>query len=212
MNKPPAFQFYVKDWRSSSTVRSMTRDQRGDFIDTLAASWDQDEPGTLPLPIELAAKICGISVRSFRKFVETFPKLWQIDGDQLVNPKLRAQWEGLQQLKQKQSDAARKTNEEYWKRPSVSDPVSGRSALASASASAKEGWSLMQFSQDHENAKRPEPGPTRSQIEKAIGKTAQQLDPASNGVGKKTAKELDERRRFLLDQAEEIRRKHKGAN
>jgi hypothetical protein len=75
MNKPPAFQFYVKDWRSSSQVRSMTREQRGDFIDMLAASWDQDDPGTLPLPIELTAKICGISARSCRKFVETFPKL-----------------------------------------------------------------------------------------------------------------------------------------
>jgi len=208
VNKPPAFQFYVKDWRSSPTVRSMTREMKGDYIDTLAAGWDQEEPGTLPLPIEQAAKICGISVRSFRKFVETFPKLWQIDGNRLVNPKLRAQWEGLQQLKQKQSDAARKTNEEYWKRPSVSDSVSGRSASASASASAKEGCSLMQFSQDQENTKLQEPGPTRSQVEKAIGKTAKQLDPASNGVGKKTAKELDERRRFLLDQAEEIKRKH----
>jgi hypothetical protein len=206
MNKPPAFQFYVKDWRSSSTVRSMTRDQRGDFIDTLAASWDQDEPGTLPLPIELAAKICGISVRSFRKFVESFPKLWQIDGNRLVNPKLRAQWEGLQQLKQKQSDAARKTNEEYWKRPSVSDSVSGRSASASAFASAKEGGFAPAFSQDQE--KPQELGPTRSQVEKAIGKTAKQLDPASSGVGKKSAKELDERRRFLLDQAEQIKRKH----
>jgi hypothetical protein len=204
MNKPPAFQFYVKDWRSSPTVRSMTREQRGDLIDTLATSWDQDEPGTLPLPIELAAKICGISVRSFRKFVETFPKLWQIDGNRLVNPKLRAQWEELQQLKQKQSDAARRTNEEYWKRPSVSDSVSGRSAPASA----KEGCSLMQFSQDQEKPKLQEPGPTRSQIEKAIGKTAKQLDAAANGGGKKSAKDLDERRRELLDQADKIKRKY----
>jgi hypothetical protein len=40
-----------------------------------------------------------------------------------VNPKLRAQWEELRQLKQKQSDGARKTNQEYWKRPSVTDSV-----------------------------------------------------------------------------------------
>jgi hypothetical protein len=121
----------------------MTREQRGDFIDMLAASWDHDEPGTLPLPIEVAAKICGISARSCRKFVETFPKLWQIDGNRLVNPTLRAQWEQLRQLKQKQSDGARKTNQEYWKRPSVTDSVTDRSSSSAASAfafaSAKEG-------------------------------------------------------------------------
>jgi len=137
MNKPPAFQFYVKDWRSSSTVRSMTREQRGDFIEMLAAAWDQDEPGTLPLPIELAAKICGISVRSFRKFLESFPKLWQIDGDQLVNPKLRAQRNELQQLKQKLSDAAKRTNEKRWGTSSPSDSGSDRSASTSATANTK---------------------------------------------------------------------------
>lgn len=177
MNKPPAFQFYAKDWRSSSTVRSMTREQRGDFIDMLAASWDQEEPGTLPLPIELSAKICGISARSLRKFVETFPKLWQIDGDRLVNPKLRAQWEELQQLKRKQADAAKKTNEQYWKRASVSDSVSDRSAPASASASASAkslAHAVISRSEEPETAGA---SPTRSQIDKAIRRTAKHLDP-----------------------------------
>jgi uncharacterized protein YdaU (DUF1376 family) len=136
MNKPPAFQFYVKDWRSSPTIRSMAREEKGDAIDSMAASWDQDEPGTLPLPEERAAKICGISVRSFKKFRRSFPNFWQIDGNRLVNPKLRAQWEELRQLKKKQSDAARKTNEEYWKRPPVSDAVSESVTAPSAPAPA----------------------------------------------------------------------------
>jgi hypothetical protein len=189
----------------------MTRDQRGDFIDTLAASWDQDEPGTLPLPIELAAKICGISVRSFRKFVESFPKLWQIDGNRLVNPKLRAQWEGLQQLKQKQSDAAIKTNKEYWKRPSVSDSVSGRSASAFAFASAKEGGFAHAVSQDQQNAKLQEPGPTRSQAEKALGKTARRLRRVFTGF-EKTPEQVEERLRELREQRETVIRKYARAH
>ena len=136
MNKPPAFQFYAKDWRSSPTVRSMTREQRGDFIDMLAASWDQEEPGTLPLPVELAAKITGISVRSCRKFVESFPKLWQINGDRLVNPKLHDQWEELRQFTQKLSDAGKRGNERRWGKSSGGDSGGDRSASATASPTA----------------------------------------------------------------------------
>jgi uncharacterized protein YdaU (DUF1376 family) len=148
MNKPPAFQFYVRDWRSSPTVRRMTREQKGDFIEMLAASWDQEEPGTLPVDFETAAKICGISVRSFRKFVDSFPELWQIDGGRLANPKLRAQWKELLQRKQKQADAARRTNATFWKRPTVSESVTDRSAPAVASSTAKQRGPLVQLSQD----------------------------------------------------------------
>ena len=44
----------------------------------------------------------------------------------------------------------------------------------------EEECSLMQFPQDQQDAKLLEPVPTRSQIEKAIGKTAKRLDPATN--------------------------------
>ena len=112
----------------------MAREQRGDYIDSLAASWDQDEPGTLPLPIELSAKICGISVRSFRKFVETFPELWQIDGDRLVNPELRAQWVEMQQRQQVLSDAGKRGNAKKYGQSSGGESGGDRSASASASA------------------------------------------------------------------------------
>lgn len=142
MRKPPAFQFYVKDWRSSPTVRSMTRAQRGDFIEMLAASWDQDEPGTLPLPVELSAKIVGILPSVFISFRKRFPKIWQeIDG-KLVNPKLREQWLELQQRQQKLSDAGKLGNERRWEKTSggESGGESGgnRSASALAFAPASE--------------------------------------------------------------------------
>lgn len=203
MNKPPAFQFYVKDWRSSSTVRSMTREQRGDFIDMLAAAWDQDEPGTLPLPFELAAKICGMSIRSFRKFVETFPKLWQIDGGRLVNPRLRAQYEENQQRQKAQSDAGKRGNEKRWGKASGGDSGGDRSASASASASALKPTAAAAAELTPSCGNVEKQGP-----ERAIARLAQRksLTPV-----RKTQKELDERRRFLQRQAEELQRKGQSA-
>ena len=114
MKKPPAFQFYAKDWRSSPTIRQMTREQKGDLIEMLAASWDQDPPGSLPLPVQLAANSAGLDPRVVRSLIAKFPKLWiEIDG-RLVNPKLRAQWEELQQRQQKLSDAGKRGNESRW--------------------------------------------------------------------------------------------------
>jgi hypothetical protein len=47
-NKPPAFQFYVRDWLASKSVRMMTPTQRGYYIQLLAEAWDSDRPGYLP--------------------------------------------------------------------------------------------------------------------------------------------------------------------
>lgn len=143
MNKPPAFQFYAKDWRSSPTIRSMTLAQKGVAIESMASSWDQDEPGSLPLPEEKAAKSCGIPVEIFKNYRRKFPKFWQVEGDKLVNPKLRSQWEELQQVRRSQSDAARRTNEKLGRKTSLSDTLSDTvtdtltDPSASASASAK---------------------------------------------------------------------------
>jgi hypothetical protein len=185
MNKPPAFQFYAKDWLSSSTVRAMSMRHRGVYITVLAAMWDSDEPGTLPLPLEVAARSAGLDPRSLRDFVSKSPRcLIEVDG-KLVNEKLREQWEKLMQFKQTQADAARRTNEKLGRKPSVSDSVSERSALAFAFASAKEGASLMQLSQDHAGTKRQEPVPMRSQIDKAIGKIADKMKPSSATSGQR---------------------------
>jgi len=144
MKKPPAFQFYVKDWRSSPTVRRMSLAQKGVAIETLAASWDQDEPGTLPICEEDAAKVCGIPAKTFRNFRKQFPKFWREHDGMLVNLKLRGQWGELEQIRRSQSDAAKRTNEKRGRGPSVTDAVSDTltdsldapSATATATASA----------------------------------------------------------------------------
>jgi hypothetical protein len=92
MNKSPAFRFYAKDWLSSSTVRAMSMHHRGVYITVLAAMWNSDEPGTLPMPIEDAAKAAGIDQRSLKDFMSKFPQcLVGLDG-KVVSVELREQW------------------------------------------------------------------------------------------------------------------------
>jgi uncharacterized protein YdaU (DUF1376 family) len=189
MNKPPAFQHYAKDYLARTMGMSLRH--RGIEVSVQSAMWVSDDPGALPLPLDRAARSAGIDPRSLRDFVATWPDRFIESEGKLVDPILRAQWRQMEQRRQAQSDAAHRTNEKlHGKRAGsepLSDSVSGtltvRSAPAFAPAFAssitEQGCSLMGF-QEQERPKRQEPGPTRSQIQKAIGKTAKRIDPASN--------------------------------
>jgi uncharacterized protein YdaU (DUF1376 family) len=48
LNKPPAFQFFPRDWLTSRAVTIMSPTQRGYYINLLAHAWLADVPGTLP--------------------------------------------------------------------------------------------------------------------------------------------------------------------
>lgn len=112
--KPPAFQFYAKDWRSSATVRQMSRQERGDYIDLLAAAWDSEDPGKLPLPIEIAAKSAGLDPRVARNFLTKFPRCFEeIDG-KLVSRKLAQQFERISKFAESASLKGQKGAEARW--------------------------------------------------------------------------------------------------
>lgn len=136
-NKPPAFQFYVKDWRSSPTVQLMSREERGTYIDLLALAWENE--ALLPGDVHtLARSMFGYNVRSLANFLAKFPecfvKVRAKFGESLVNLKLREQYEEVEHYKQNQSDAGKKGNEVRWGKESQANRSA--SAFASAPASA----------------------------------------------------------------------------
>jgi hypothetical protein len=142
-NKPPAFQFYAKDWRSSATVRRMSYHEKGVFIDLLAAAWDSDEPGTLPFPIEVCARSAGVPLRILRRLLTKYPQIFQKSVDEMqanktkvFNPKLHGQWVELLQRTETQSDAGKRGNLVRWGKASGGESGEHRSASASASATA----------------------------------------------------------------------------
>ena len=47
-DRAPSFQFYPRDFISSSAVARMTPEERGGYIMLLCHAWDSDTPGILP--------------------------------------------------------------------------------------------------------------------------------------------------------------------
>jgi hypothetical protein len=110
----------------------MSYHHRGIYIELLSAAWDSDEPGTLPLPIDLAARSAGLDPRSLRDFMAKSPGCFVEVGGRLVNIKLRSQYQEHEKFIESKRVAGIKGNAVRWHSESHSD----RSASASASASA----------------------------------------------------------------------------
>lgn len=125
--KPPAFQFYAKDWNSSPTIARMSMADRGVFISLLSAAWDTDEPGTLPLPIAITARCARLDIRLVRNFLNKFPTCFEQLNGKLVNKKLHENWTNYQRI----SEIKRKSAEARYAAYAAQN---GQSASASASA------------------------------------------------------------------------------
>lgn len=85
MSKPPAFQFYPKDWLSDVKVRMMTLEQRGCYIDLLSIAWIE---GGIPADVGQLRRLLGISPKRFTAVWEALAPHWQSDGNgRLINPR-----------------------------------------------------------------------------------------------------------------------------
>jgi hypothetical protein len=142
--KPPAFQFYAKDWLTSPTVQRMTRQDLGDFINLLACAWCSDEPGTFLLTEAEAkggakawakgvAKAIGKRPQIVHSFLRRFPEVFVRIDRRLVNHKIHNQWLKYKEISDKRSQAAQS------RYPAIAQQMhmqTGGSAFAVASASA----------------------------------------------------------------------------
>ena len=126
--KPPAFQFYAKDWRSSPTVRSMTLEEEGLYIRMCALAWDSEEPGVITLSERELCRQLRIYSGSLRRFLAKFSSSWHRVGANLVQSKLHLQFLKYKEISEKRSQAASKS--------SANAQQKGMSAFAVASASA----------------------------------------------------------------------------
>jgi hypothetical protein len=115
----------------------MRREERGDYIDLLAASWNSGEPGTLPFPVEMAARCAGLDTRLVRHFFLKYPHIWVLDETQLppkyVNKKLHDNWLNYKEISEKRRIAA---NIRHNANASQKDMQNTHSASAPASAPA----------------------------------------------------------------------------
>ena len=111
MSKPPAFQFFPRDWLSSVPVRMMTWEERGVFMDLLCYSWLH---GGLPPDFGETCRLLSMDSRTWRRVSPKIMQQFQIEKNGLlVN-------ERLEEIRDKQrgvSDVKASAARTRWKKP-----------------------------------------------------------------------------------------------
>jgi hypothetical protein len=97
----------------------MTEKQQGQYIHLLSHAWLSEEPGTLPMPVEVAARLVGWKPSKLRSFFAQFPTAfvpilnanWTNSGpkrDLFVNEFVHDQWIRYQEISEIRRKAASK--------------------------------------------------------------------------------------------------------
>lgn len=131
-NKPPAFQFYVKDWLSSESVVVMTAEQRGWYIQLLCHAWNGEPIATLPTDDRKLKALAGAG-DSWATDKQAVLDCFEVESDRLVNRRLADQFQQFEDFRNSKSDAGRKGNEARWgkNRKGIAQPAhSDDSAIA----------------------------------------------------------------------------------
>lgn len=116
-NKPPAFQFYVKDWTASPTRQMMSLAGQGAYINLLAVAWDSDPIGTVPNQPDKLWKLAGATPDEWTEIThEVLQNFEEFDEDpkRLVNKRLRRQWVELKEFSDMASKRAHRGAEARW--------------------------------------------------------------------------------------------------
>jgi uncharacterized protein YdaU (DUF1376 family) len=116
-NKPPAFQFFVKDWTASPTRQMMSLAAQGAYINLLAVAWDSDPIATIPNQPDKLWRLAGAMPEEWKvikdEVLENFEPFDE-DSTRLVNKRLRRQWLELQEFTEMATERARKGAEGRW--------------------------------------------------------------------------------------------------
>jgi uncharacterized protein YdaU (DUF1376 family) len=145
MKKPPAYQWYVRDWLSSPTRLSMSKAARSAYRDLLDYLWDS---GQARLPADQS---------KLRTMADCTEKEWAEFGPQVManfvpfgegfitNRKMRELWNERKSFIRSKSEAGRKGMAARWQKdntvitqPITNDNSSSASSSASASSKPKE--------------------------------------------------------------------------
>jgi uncharacterized protein YdaU (DUF1376 family) len=110
-NKPPAFQFYARDWLADSKVRQLRLDERGAYCDLLCVQWNE---GQIPTDPDAAGMCIGIHP-------ETWPEWRSRIWPRVVtffpngrNPRLAEYRQALEKLRKKASKDGKRGARKRW--------------------------------------------------------------------------------------------------
>lgn len=132
-NKPPAFQFYASDWLSSLTVRTMTPEQRGCYIQLLATSWPEG------IPVDARGMLWALAgmpdAESWAKIAAPIlAQFIEVNGC-LVNARLHEQYKQLDSYHRMQKEKAKKGAHARWHASGKDQAMPGDASSSSSSTS-----------------------------------------------------------------------------
>ena len=98
-NKPPAFQFYAKDWLVDTS--RLTLEEEGAFIRLLAHQWIE---GPLPADLAQVARILGVGIKKMRALWCTLGKHFpKVNADAVANRRLEEERRKQMEYREMQS-------------------------------------------------------------------------------------------------------------
>lgn len=111
----PAFQFYVKEWRSSRAIMRMTFAQRGMYLEMLLEQW---ENLSLPDSPEAVAEIVGGPVGEWKRNWPTIRRSFLKDDatGRISNTRLEKERAKQKSRSKRATDIAQKAAAARWKR------------------------------------------------------------------------------------------------
>ena len=116
-NKPPAFQFYPKDWLSDADVICMTFAQKGAYITLICYCWLE---GQLPNNDDYIRKLLG-NVPKWKSLWNGIKHKFEVEGDFLVQPRLERERIKQFHYRKKKSEAGKKGMAKRWGKDSKVD-------------------------------------------------------------------------------------------
>ena len=118
--RAPSFQFYPRDFVSSSAVTRMTPEERGGYVMLLCHAWDSDEAGVLPDDDVALAALSGLGKR-WAKCRPAIARAFTVEDGAWRQERMIAEREAQSERFRKASEAARKANVTRWGGRSESD-------------------------------------------------------------------------------------------
>jgi len=101
----PFFKFWAKDWSTDETIKLMSRQAKGLYIDMLVHCWIE---GSLPADTKSLCKLFGCRKNAFERMFGEFSTHFLHENDRLVCPKLQQQLDLLSQKSEILAENGRK--------------------------------------------------------------------------------------------------------
>ncbi len=134
--KPPAFQWYPRDYLTDENVELMSLEQEGAYRRLMDYCWLH---GSIPNDVEAWAKMCRVTPRRMEKLWPGIDPCFRKRNGRLFHPRLDKERRKQIRRKRAQSDAGKKGAERRWQKDKdgvATDPPMGSNGSASSSATA----------------------------------------------------------------------------